>query len=307
MFDRNATNSSKLTIPILLDMFESDLLLVERDSKLTAQTYRFSVEPFLLWCRDGHLKLKDATVRELLYYLTWRKTNGSDELTLAKDISALRAFGNFLVRKNIWQENQAAMLDRPKATRALPRVLSVEQVEVLLSAIDTSTPLGMRDDALFEMIYSCGLRISEVATLLMQNVHLNERMILVRGKGDKERIVPFGEVAEKKLVSYIKEARPQLVGKKNIATVFVNYRGEPISRKGIWKRFQELETLSGIDAKVHTLRHSFATHLLAGGADLRSVQELLGHADLATTQIYTHVDDSKLRDYHSQFFPGHED
>lgn len=305
MAEGAVTKSNKLTIPILLDMFESDLLLVERHSNLTADTYRLSVEIFLTWCRDECLKLKDVTVRELLYYLTWRKTNGSAELTLAKDISALRALGSFLVRKNIWQENVALMLDRPKASRALPRVLSVAQVDALLSVIDTTTPLGMRDDALFELIYSCGLRISEVATLLMKNIHFSEQLVLVRGKGDKERVVPFGEVAKTKLASYINDARPKLVGKKNIAQVFVNYRGEPISRKGIWKRFQELESLSGVDAKVHTLRHSFATHLLAGGADLRSVQELLGHADLATTQIYTHVDDSEIRSYHNKYFPGH--
>lgn len=305
MAEGAVTKSNKLTIPILLDMFESDLLLVERHSNLTADTYRLSVEIFLTWCRDECLKLKDVTVRELLYYLTWRKTNGCVELTLAKDISALRALGSFLVRKNIWQENVALMLDRPKASRALPRVLSVAQVDALLSVIDTTTPLGMRDDALFELIYSCGLRISEVANLLMKNIHFSEQLVLVRGKGDKERVVPFGEVAKTKLASYINDARPKLVGKKNIAQVFVNYRGEPISRKGIWKRFQELESLSGVDAKVHTLRHSFATHLLAGGADLRSVQELLGHADLATTQIYTHVDDSEIRSYHNKYFPGH--
>lgn len=296
---------TKLTIASMLDMFESDILLVERKSKLTAATYKNSCEIFLYWCRDRKTKLKDISTRELLYYLTWRKTQGCTELTVAKDISALRALGSFLVRKNIWKENEAAMLDRPRASRALPRVLSVEQVDSLLGAIDTSTPLGLRDDALYELVYSCGLRISEVASLLIQNIHLNEQLILVRGKGDKERIVPFGETSKTKLLTYIENARPQLVGKKNVSAVFVNYKGEPLSRKGIWKRFQELEALSGVNAKVHTLRHSFATHLLSGGADLRSVQELLGHADLATTQIYTHVDDRQIRSYHEKYFPGH--
>lgn len=295
----------QLTISVLLDKFESDLILVERCSNLTADTYKRCAEIFLVWCKENKIKLRDVTVRELLYYITWRKTCGNTELTLAKDISALRSLGSFLVRQNIWQENVAAMMDRPKATRALPRVLSVEQVDTLLSVIDTSTPLGIRDDALFELVYSCGLRISEASHLLMQNVHFTEEIILVRGKGDKERIVPFGDVAKKKLLVYINDARPKLVGKKNVAEVFVNYRGQPLSRKGIWKRFQELEALSGVDAKVHTLRHSFATHLLSGGADLRSVQELLGHADLATTQIYTHIDDKELRSYHKKYFPGH--
>ena len=156
------------------------------------------------------------------------------------------------------------------------------------------------------MIYSCGLRISEACTLLVDNLHLNEQLVMVCGKGDKERIVPFGEAAKKKLEAYLDDGRPDLVGRKVVREVFVNYKGDPISRKGVWKRFQELEALSGVTSKVHTLRHSFATHLLAGGADLRSVQELLGHSDLATTQIYTHVDDNQLSAYHKKYFPGHE-
>ena len=152
------------------------------------------------------------------------------------------------------------------------------------------------------MIYSCGLRISEACTLTVANVHLDEKLILVRGKGDKERIVPFGDRALEKILVYINEVRPELVKGRNVAELFVNYRGQPISRKGVWKRFQELEALSGVEAKVHTLRHSFATHLLSGGADLRSVQELLGHSDLSTTTIYTHVTDRQLEDAHEKYF-----
>ena len=298
--------AEKLTIPVILSRFYTDLILVERRSEKTAETYRFSVNEFLGWCVKKQKKLRDITVQDLMYYLVWRRTEGNSELTAAKDISALRSFGSYLVRQNIWSENFVLMLDRPKASRPLPRVLSVNQVEKLLSSIDTSDPLGMRDNALFELIYSCGLRISEAAGLLVENVHLNEQLIMVCGKGDKERIVPFGAQAKEKLVAYLNEARPVLVGKKTAAEVFVNYRGEPMSRKGIWKRFQDYEALSGVHAKVHTLRHSFATHLLAGGADLRSVQELLGHADLATTQIYTHVDDEQLRKGHEAYFPGHK-
>jgi integrase/recombinase XerD len=140
----------------------------------------------------------------------------------------------------------------------------------------------------------------------MENLHMNEQIIMVHGKGDKERIVPFGETAKEKLQVYLEEARPLLVKNKTISNVFVNYQGNPISRKGVWKNFQELEALSGVSSKVHTLRHSFATHLLSGGADLRSVQELLGHSDLATTQIYTHIDDKQLSQYHKIYFPGHK-
>ena len=293
-----------MTIQSLLDQFYADIILVNRMSEMTAQTYRISAQEFLEWLVQQKIKLRDVTAQNLMYFLMQRKTDGNSELTIAKDISALRAFGEYLVRKNYWTENAALLLDRPKAGRHLPKVLSVEQTDELLSSIDTSEPLGIRDDALFELIYSCGLRISEACGLKVANVHFEERLILVHGKGDKERLVPFGEVAAKKLQKYMEEVRPELVKGRNISEVFVNYKGEPISRKGVWKRFQQMEALSGVKAKVHTLRHSFATHLLAGGADLRSVQELLGHSDLSTTTIYTHVTDTQLEDAHKKYFEG---
>ena len=291
-----------MTIQELLEQFYSDLILVKRDSEETAMTYKISSEGFLSWLASEHIKLRDVTVQNLVFYLMKRKVDGSAELTLAKDISALRALGDYLVRKSFWPENYALLLDRPKAGRHLPMVLSVEQTDKLLSSIDTSKPLGVRDDALFELIYSCGLRISEACSLKVENIHFTEQFILVHGKGDKERIVPFGAVAAEKLKKYILEVRPELVKGRNISEVFVNYKGEAISRKGVWKRFQELEALSGVHSKVHTLRHSFATHLLAGGADLRSVQELLGHSDLSTTTIYTHVTDTQLENAHEKYF-----
>lgn len=274
-------------------------------SKESAETYRYEAEIFLHWLQQNRIKLSDVTVQNIVYFLAWRKTTNHAPLTLSKDISSLRSFGSYVERMGIWPENYALLIERPKASHSLPRVLSVQQVEKILSAIDDSNSVGKRDTALFELIYSCGLRVSEACGLLMENLHLKEHLILVHGKGDKERIVPFGETAKDKLEKYLFETRPALVGNKIVPEVFVNYRGEPISRKGVWKKFKELSILAGIDAKVHTLRHSFATHLLAGGADLRSVQELLGHSDLATTQIYTHVDDKELSSYHQKYFPGH--
>lgn len=301
----NKTDSAEEKIQSFLTRFHTDLLQVERLSAETADTYRYEAEIFLHWLKKNRMKLSAVTVQNLIYFLAWRKTTDHAPLTLSKDISSMRAFGSYLERMGIWEENLALLLERPKASRALPKVLSIEQVEILLKVIDTSTPIGKRDDALFELIYSCGLRISEACALLVDNVHLNEKIILVHGKGDKERIVPFGERAKQKLEDYLTEVRPKLVKDKIVPEVFVNYKGKPISRKGVWKRFKELNCLSGINAKVHTLRHSFATHLLNGGADLRSVQELLGHSDLATTQIYTHVDDKQLSSYHQKYFPGH--
>ena len=291
-----------MTIEILLNQFYTDLLLVKRDSEQTAITYKISAEEFLNWLVTEHIKLKDVSVQNLLYYIIKRKEDGCSELTIAKDISGLRALGDYLERKGMWSENPAMELDKPKAARNLPKVLSIEQVDSLLDSIDKTSLSGKRDDALFELVYSCGLRISEVCTLKLANLHLEERLILVHGKGDKERLVPFGDRAYEKLLIYLQEVRPELVKGRIVAEVFVNYRGEAISRKGVWKRFKELEALSGVEAKVHTLRHSFATHLLQGGADLRSVQELLGHSDLSTTTIYTHVTDKQLEEAHEKYF-----
>ena len=291
-----------MTIEILLNQFYTDLLLVKRDSEQTAITYKISAEEFLNWLVTQRIKLKDVSVQNLLYYLINRQEKGCSELTIAKDISGIRALGDYLVRKGMWEDNVALSLDKPKAAKQLPKVLTVEQIDLLLSCIDTSSLSGKRDDALFELIYSCGLRISEACSLKLANVHLDEKLILVHGKGDKERIVPFGDRALEKILIYLNEVRPQLLHGRNVAEFFVNYRGEPISRKGVWKRFKELEALSGVEAKVHTLRHSFATHLLSGGADLRSVQELLGHSDLSTTTIYTHVTDRQLEAAHEKYF-----
>ena len=295
-----------MTIDDLLLRFHSDMVSVERLSENSASTYEECAKIFLNWLQKEQVKLASVNPQLLISYLVWRRTEQKcDELTIAKDISGLRALGFYLVRQKMWQENHAMLLDRPKASRALPKVLTVEQVDSLLDSIDTTNPLGIRDRALFELIYSCGLRISEAAGLQVSNLHLKERLLIVHGKGDKERMVPFGESAKIRLAEYLEKVRPVLVGSKVVAEVFVNYKGEPMSRKGIWKNFKALEVKAGVYAKVHTLRHSFATHLLAGGMDLRSVQELLGHSDLATTTIYTHVDDKQLREGHREYFPGH--
>ncbi len=286
--------------------FYDDLIIVSGHAVLSAETYMLCCKDFLSWVEEQGLDLPAVTREDLVRYQRKLSEDGLSSETVAKFISALRAFGAFLKRKQIWHTNEALELERPEASRHLPRVLSVEQVDSLLSAIDVSTPLGIRDRALYELIYSCGLRISEASGLLLVNIHFAEGLIIVHGKGDKERMVPFGDIAKEWLLKWIEEARPAIVKGKLVPEVFVNARGAPLSRKGIWKNFQALEAKSGVTAKVHTLRHSFATHLLAGGADLRVVQELLGHADLATTQIYTHVDNDQLQLYHAGYFPGHK-
>lgn len=295
-----------MTIELLLQSFYTYLLTVERLSENTSKTYLEVVKIFLNWLSSEKIKISTVTIQNMIYYIVWRSTNGCSSMTIAKEISGLRSLGSFLVQNNYWKENVAKLLDRPKVSRDLPAVLSVEEVDRFLNVIDLSKPLGIRDRALFELIYSCGLRISEVVTLKVSNVHLKERILIVTGKGNKERMVPFGESARKWLDTYLEEVRPFFVGNNIVEEVFLNYKGKGISRKGIWKNFKNYESLSGINAKVHTLRHSFATHLLAGGMDLRSVQELLGHSDLATTTIYTHIENKQLREVHKKYFPGHK-
>jgi integrase/recombinase XerD len=298
----------------LLAAFYSELLLVDRKAKLTAETYRISLSLFLKWCEENALELPGISVKDLQYYIEKRFTEKRSGQTRSKDISALRSFGSFLVRRQIWSENYALQLAVPKVGKSLPRVLSCGQVDSFLDAscpdedsTEHASALHIRDRALFEVIYSCGLRISEAAGLLTANVHLDTQILIVRGKGDKERIVPFGEEAKKWLNEWLMHWRPVLVGNRIIPNVFVNSRGNPLSRKGIWMRFQGIEDKSGVYGKVHTLRHSFATHLLSGGADLRSVQELLGHSDLATTQIYTHIAQEQLKACHEKYCPGHRE
>ena len=299
--------SSSIPADQLEKSFRDDLLLVEGKARLSAEAYGQCAKDFLAYLDTKGLALESVSPVDLTYYISFLRLEKKDgDQTVAKTVSALRSFGSFLKREGIWAENVAMELDRPGASRKLPRVLSVNQVDSLLASIDTKKPLGVRDRALFELIYSCGLRISEACSLLLSNVHFKERFIIVRGKGSKERSVPFGDAAYDWLYKWVYECRPQLVRSDSMDFVFVNSRGGGLSRKGVWKNFQTLEAKSGVSAKVHTLRHSFATHLLQGGADLRSVQELLGHADLSTTQIYTHVDNELLREYHRGFFPGHK-
>lgn len=223
--------------------------------------------------------------------------------TMARIISSIRSVFTFLRQDGVREDDPTALISTPKQEKTLPDVLSLESVDSVLGFIDINTPRGLRDRALFELIYSCGLRVSEAAGLTLDRVFMRERMVRVVGKRKKERLIPFGDEAAYWLSRYIEESRPLLSKSRRSESVFLNQSGQGISRKGIWKRFDSLRDGAGVTAKVHTFRHSFATHLLEGGADLREVQELLGHADIATTQIYTHVDSDRLADLHALSFP----
>lgn len=292
-------------VEALLERYTDFLQIELRLSRQTVETYTRECGVAAAAVAEEGLELTSLTTADVINYLLQRQADGEplDQRTIAKNLSALRSFYQFCILEGLRGDNPALNVTSPRAEHRLPGVLSVEQVENILSAIDTSKPGGVRDRALFELIYSSGLRISEAVAIDLPHLYLEEGLILVRGKGDKERLVPLGEEAIQWLHRYIDTGRPALVKQPSERALFLNRRGTRLSRKGMWKRFHELTQSVGIEAKVHTLRHSFATHLLEGGADLRAVQELLGHADIGTTQIYTHIDTDDLQEYHQEYHP----
>ncbi len=288
--------------------YEDYLFLELRLSPLTRETYAREIGRFFVFLLKSDLNPENLKSNSLIEYLSILHNNGLDPVTIAKSLSCLRSFFRFMNYEGYRQDNPTDKIESQRVDSPLPEVLSVEDIDKFLNSISTETPLGVRDRALFELIYSCGLRISEAVNLTMGNLFFDEALIRVHGKRDKERLIPFGSQAEKWLKRYIKEVRHIFV-KHNVPDdhLFLSIRGRGLSRKGIWKRFKEIRIKSGIDAKVHTLRHSFATHLIHGGADLRVVQELLGHSNITTTQVYTHVQNSDLQENHNMFHPLNED
>jgi integrase/recombinase XerD len=225
--------------------------------------------------------------------------------SVSRMISAVRGFFRFLVGESYIVHDPSGQLETPKKWRTLPDVLSPEEVDRIIASVSLDERLAFRDRALLEVAYGAGLRVSEWISLGIGDVHLDERIVRVVGKGNKQRLVPIGRRALAAVAIYTRELRPTLVRDTPTATLFVNSRGAPLSRMGAWKLLRKYVDAAGITTRVtpHTLRHSFATHLLEGGADLRAVQDMLGHADIATTQLYTHVDRSYLQQIHQQFHP----
>jgi len=282
----------------------SDYLTAElRLAPSTVDVYTLEARQYLIYCASERLELEKTKAGNLVEYLIHRQLEGLSQKTTAKAVSALRAFFTFLHREQCIGDNPSVHLELPRTSRRIPVVFTLEQIERFLAAIDTGTPAGIRDRSLFELIYSCGLRVSEAVELTVDRIYPKEAMLRVIGKGSKERLVPMGEPAMQWLKRYIEEARPALLKGSKERAVFINQRGGCLSRKGMWKRFKEISALAGVSGKIHTLRHSFATHLLQGGADLRAVQTLLGHADIGTTQIYTHVDERELHEQHRRYHP----
>jgi len=282
----------------------ADYLSAERGlSPTTVATYASEARGFEAFLARGGKAAAEADVRDVEAYMTERRVNNIDSRTLAKAASAIRSFYRFLVLDGKMESNPARLVDAQRVTMRIPRYLQEEEIQQLLEACEPGQPLGIRDRALFELIYSCGLRVSEAVSLTVDRVSLSEGALRVMGKGSRERMVPLGERARHQLELYLSSARPALAGRAPVNELFLGRGGKKLSRKTVWKTFKRLAMRAGLDAKVHTLRHSFATHLLQGGADLRSVQELLGHADIGTTQIYTHVSQEVLKKTHEEFHP----
>jgi integrase/recombinase XerD len=296
---------AKLEKNELLKRFCSRLVAIERRSVLTKECYWFEISRFLAFLEAEKISLDSADSGVLCAYLAARHSEDKiDSRTAAKAVSALRSFFRFAQDEGLVNDNPAFILENPKRRTRLPEVMDKKTIEALLDTIDTSGPLGCRDRCLFELIYSAGLRVSEAASLNIKDIDFEGGIARVRGKGNKERIALFGPEAAVRLKEYLQSARVKLAGKANKSqALFIGRNGKRLSRKGIWKNYAKSAALAGTSSHLHTLRHSFATGLLAGGADLRTVQELLGHADLCTTQIYTHVDTGTLRENHRRFLP----
>ena len=281
-----------------------DYLDAERGlARNSVQAYRRDLEA--LASRLGDRPLERATREDLLAHLRARRLLGRSPRSVARWLVAVRAFFTWLLAEGVVTEDPTAHLEAPKSWRPLPRVLRTEEVEGLLRAPQRETPRGLRDAAMLEVLYATGLRVSELCGLRLHDLHLDAGYLRCTGKGDKERVVPLGEEACAVLRLYLGEGRPPLLKKRGSDVVFVNARGSALSRQGFWKTIKAYGRRAGITAPLspHVVRHSFATHLLEHGADLRSIQVLLGHADISTTQIYTHVNRERLRRIYEDFHP----
>ena len=290
----------------LLEPFNDFLMLEQGASPRTDEAYGRDLARFATYAMSrGAAGPPDVTARMLREYVYHLKDVGLAPSSIRRNISALRTYFRFLLGEGHVTHDPSERLESPKRWRTLPEVLSVGEIDRLLASPTLDDPLVFRDRALLELAYGAGLRVSEWISIGVRDLMFDEGLVRVFGKGSKERLVPIGRRAIGALASYVRELRPRLEQGEGRGALFLNARGQPLTRMGAWKILQKYVTRAGIEKHVspHTLRHSFATHLLEGGADLRAVQEMLGHADISTTQIYTHVDREYLRTVHRQYHP----
>ena len=288
------------------ERFDDFIALEQGASVQTSKAYKLDIARFVTYARvkgaASPTEIGAKTLREYVYHL---KDLGLAPASIRRNVSAVRSYFKFLLGEGHVVRDPSERLETPKRWRTLPEVLGVEEIEKLLAAPSLDEPLAFRDRAMLELAYGAGLRVSEWISLGVRDVMLQDHLVRVFGKGAKERLVPIGRRAIGATAIYLRELRPSLEKGEGKGALFLNSRGRPLSRMGAWKILRKYVDQAGITKPVspHTLRHSFATHLLEGGADLRAVQEMLGHVDISTTQIYTHIDREYLRSVHKQFHP----
>jgi integrase/recombinase XerD len=289
----------------LVDGFIDRLWMERGLSKNTLVSYRSDIAGFARWLRSHGSNLVQAQRAHLQSYLAERISRSARPRSTARLLSSLKRLFRFMCREGMRADDPSALIEAPKLGRSLPKSLSESEIESLLTAPDTSTTLGIRDQAMLELMYASGLRVSEMVTLTLDQINMHRGLLRLIGKGDKERLVPMGESAQDCLQQYLDEARPELLKGRSDQSVFVTARGSAMTRQAFWYMIKRYAKPIGISERLspHTLRHSFATHLLNHGADLRVVQMLLGHSDLSTTQIYTHVARERLKQLHATHHP----
>ncbi|MGI9861220.1 site-specific tyrosine recombinase XerD [Moorella naiadis] len=282
-------------------------LVVERGlAENTLASYNSDLQQFLQYMEKAGIKNPEDVTRGLMVaYVVKMQQEGRSPATISQHLAALKSFYHFLLRERLVESDPTSNLESPRQTKKLPQVLTVAEVEKLLNQPRPDTPAGLRDKAMLELLYATGLRVSELVALNIDQVHLEGEFVRCLGKGAKERVVPMGQVASFHVRTYLEHGRGKLVKKATEPALFVNHHGRRLSRQGCWKILKGYVRAANLqkDITPHTLRHSFATHLLENGADLRSVQELLGHADIGTTQIYTHLTRKKIREVYDEAHP----
>ena len=287
----------------LIEQFQDALCMEQGLSDNTLKAYGSDLKQFASWLQ--HKSLLDAQAADVSSYLAIKFQQGASARSSARLLSSLRRFFAFLVRQGAMTEDPCARIEAPHVGKRLPATLSEEEVERLLAAPECSTPLGLRDRAMLELLYATGLRVSELVSLRSEQINDRQGAIRVVGKGDKDRLIPMGEEAAACLESYKNTARKEILGQRQTDDLFVTRRAGAMTRQAFWHIIKRYAQKAGIKKPLspHTLRHAFATHLLNHGADLRVVQMLLGHSDLSTTQIYTHIARERLKELHARFHP----
>ena len=288
-----------------IEAFIEALWLEKGLSDNTQASYRRDLKAFAVWLEARGKRVLDTERTDIQRYLNFRLRKRYSPASTARMLSCLRGFFRYQLREEQIEQDPTLQIDSPKQGRPLPKVLSEEEVEELLAAPDPQDPLGLRDRVMLELLYACGLRITELVTLEVGMINLRQGVVRVLGKGNKERLVPLGEVALEWLARYLRQGRTQLLENPDSEVLFPSQRGRQMTRQTFWYRIKKYAAEAGIDKPLspHTLRHAFATHLLNHGADLRVVQLLLGHSDLSTTQIYTHIAQHRLQSLHQQHHP----